>query len=79
MLFRSPCGTNWVGEVREHKKVGADDVIGKLVSLCRRDISLQHLKGFMIAPWASCDTEENLRFNLRGIDLFADALDKSQA
>jgi hypothetical protein len=29
----------------------------------------------MMAPWASCDTEENLKLNLRGIDLFADALE----
>ena len=70
-----PCGTNWVGEVRERKKVGADDVIGKLVALCRRDISPQHLKGFLMAPWASCDNETNLNLNLRGIDLFAAALD----
>jgi len=69
-----PCGTNWVGEVREREKVGADDVMGKLVALCRRDISPRHLKGFLMAPWAACDTEANLKLNMRGIDLFADAL-----
>ena len=66
-----------MGEVRERQKVGADDVIGKLVALCRRDISPERLKGFLMAPWASCDTEANLKLNLRGIDLFADAFRSS--
>ncbi len=69
-----PCGTNWTGWKRKREGVGADDVIGKLVKLCRRDIPAGHLKGFMMAPWASCDTQKNLDFNLHGIDLFADAL-----
>ena len=69
-----PCGTNWAGWKRAKLKVGADDVIGKLVKLCRRDIPAKNLKGFMMAPWASCDTEEHNQKNIRGIDLFADAL-----
>ena len=72
-----PCGTNWVGEIRAQKKLGADDVMGKLVTLCRRDISAQHLKGFLMAPWQSCDTEENTVINCRAIDLLADALQPS--
>ena len=52
-----------------------DDVIGKLVKLGREVISDQHLLGFMMAPWASCDNEENTQTNLRGVDLFADALE----
>ena len=54
--------------------MGADDVIGRLVKLCRRDISAKSLKGFMMAPWASCDSEAGLRKNLTGTDLFAAAL-----
>ena len=69
-----PCGTNWSGWKRRQLKIGADDVIGKLVKVCRRDISKNLLKGFMMAPWASCDTQEHLDFNLKGIDLFAEAL-----
>lgn len=69
-----PCGTNWVGWIRKREKVGADDVMGKLVALCRKDISGDLLKGFMMAPWASCDTPENVAFNRRGIDLFAEAV-----
>jgi len=69
-----PCGTNWSGWKRRQLKIGADDVIGKLVKVCRRDISKSLLKGFMMAPWASCDTQEHLDFNLKGIDLFAEAL-----
>jgi len=69
-----PCGTNWSGWKRRQLKIGADDVIGKLVKVCRRDLSKNLLKGFMMAPWASCDTQEHLDFNLKGIDLFAEAL-----
>ena len=72
-----PCGTNWIGEVRARKNIGADDVIGSLVKLCRRDVSSTHLKGFLMAPWQSCDTEENTATNLRAVDLFADALSQS--
>ena len=69
-----PCGTNWVGWKRRLEKAGADDVIGKVVKLGRKVIGKERLLGFMMAPWASCDNEENVRKNLGGIDLFADAL-----
>ena len=69
-----PCGTNWVGWKRKKLNLGADDVIGKLVKVCRRDIPAARLKGFLMAPWASCDTQEHADFNVKGIDLFAEAL-----
>ena len=69
-----PCGTNWVGWKRKQKNVGADDVMGKIVELGRKVVDDRRLLGFMMAPWASCDTEENAMKNIRGIDLFADAL-----
>ena len=69
-----PCGTNWVGWKRKKNGKGADDVIGKLVKFGRAHISSAHLKGFMMAPWAQCDTEANNAKNLAGIDLFGDAL-----
>ena len=68
------CGTNWVGWARQKEGVGADDVIGKLVQTCRSCISPAHLKGFLMAPWVACDTEENCAKLERGVDLFADAL-----
>ena len=70
-----PCGTNWVGWKRKAEKAGADDVIGKVVGLGRKVIGKDRLLGFMMAPWASCDSEENVEKNLRGIDLFAAALE----
>ena len=69
-----PCGTNWVGWKRKKEGVGADDVIGKLVKLGREVIAPERLKGFMMAPWAPFDNEENLAFANRGVDLFAEAL-----
>lgn len=68
-----PCGTNWVGWKRRELGIGADDVIGRLVKVCRRDLNPLHLKGFLMSPWRSLDTPENLEFNLRGIDLAAEA------
>lgn len=69
-----PCGTNWAGWMRQRKKVGADDVIGKLVKLGREVVSKEHLLGFMMAPWKPCDNEANTAINLRGVDLLAAAL-----
>ena len=69
-----PCGTNWVGWKRKRNGKNADDVIGKLIKFGRDRISPQHLKGFMMAPWAQCDTPENNEKNLKGIDLFAEGL-----
>lgn len=69
-----PCGTNWVGGGRKKLKIGADDVIGKLVKLCRRDVPPNHLKGFMMAPWKSLDTQKNFETVMKAIDLFAEAI-----
>ena len=71
---QTPCGTNWVGWKRREEGVGADDVIGKLVKMGREVIAPERLKGFMMAPWASCDTPEHVAFIRRGVDLFAEAL-----
>jgi len=59
---------------RRRAKVGADDVMGNIVKLCRRDFKQEHILGYLMAPWVSCDTEENLQKNLRAIDLLADAM-----
>ena len=69
-----PCGTNWVGWKRKVEKVGADDVMGKVVKLGREVIGKDRLLGFMMAPWASCNDEEHFEKNIRGIDIFAEAL-----
>ena len=75
---QTPCGTNWVGWKRREEGVGADDVIGKLVKMGREVIAPERLKGFMMAPWASCDTAEHVAFIRRGVDLFAEALGTSK-
>ena len=69
-----PCGTNWAGWARREANVGADDVIGKLVQMCRRELNPALLKGFMMAPWASCESEEKLAYIISAIDLFGEAL-----
>ncbi len=69
-----PCGSNWVGWKRKKLGIGADDVMGKLIAFSRQHVSPARLKGFMMAPWAFCDTPVNHEKNIRGIDLFAEGV-----
>ena len=69
-----PCGTNWAGEGRRNLKIGADDVMGKLVKTCRKVIAPERLLGFLMAPWECLKDEDALNINLRAIDIFAEAL-----
>ena len=70
-----PCGSNWVGWKRRQLGIGADDVIGKLVQMCRKTISKERLMGFMMAPWMlAMDDEETYQKVLKGIDLMQEAM-----
>ena len=71
-----PCGTNWAGAgARWRQKTGGEDIIGALVPYCRKNISGDHLLGFMMAPWTHLDERgENYDRQMRAIDLFAAAL-----
>ena len=68
-----PCGSNW--KSKRYKKEGpaVNNSIAGLVKFCRENVSAEHLKGFMMAPWANC-LESSNKTNLEGIDLFAKAL-----
>ena len=70
-----PCGTNWVGWQRKKDNCGADDVIGKLVKTCRKAVSSEHLKGFLMAPWTRGCVDDADRDEInRGADLLMAAL-----
>ena len=69
-----PCGTNWPGEQRRNLKIGADDVMGKLVKKCRGVIAPERLLGFLMAPWECLKDEDALKINMSAIDIFADAI-----
>ena len=70
-----PCGTNWIGHVHRRLGVNGDDVMGLVTRFCRANVSPDRLKGFLMAPCAMSDGKpENLEKNLKGIDLFKDAL-----
>jgi len=71
-----PCGTNWAGAgKRAAQKTGGDDIIGALVPYCRQRIAPERLLGFLMAPWSdSYRRGKSLENNLRGIDLFAEAV-----
>ena len=70
-----PCGTNWIGFKRRAMKVDADEVMGLVVKFVREHADSDRMLGFMMAPWATrCTTDEKNEKNMRGIDIFADAL-----
>jgi hypothetical protein len=69
-----PCGTNWPGEGRRNLKIGADDVMGKLVKKCREVIAPERLLGFLMAPWECLKDEEAYAINISAIDIFDEAL-----
>lgn len=71
-----PCGTNWIGAERRRLGIDADDVIGRLIEHGRKIVSKEHLMGFMMAPWAACDTDENVQKQLSAIDLFVEGLSR---
>ena len=69
-----PCGTNWPGHERRRLKIGADDVMGKLVKTCRGVVAPERLLGFLMAPWESLKDEDGYKLNLKAIDIFKEAL-----
>ena len=70
-----PCGTNWIGFKRRAMKVDADEVMGLVVKFVREHADSDRMLGFMMAPWATrCTTDEKNEKNMRGIDIFAEAL-----
>ena len=70
-----PCGTNWIGFKRKAMKVDADEVMGLVVKFVREHADSDRMLGFLMAPWATrCTTDEKNEKNMRGIDIFADAL-----
>ena len=68
-----PCGSNWKSKSYKANGPAVNNSIAGLVKFCRENISAEHLKGFMMAPWADC-TDGSNKTNLEGIDLFAKAL-----
>ena len=69
-----PCPSNWVSpRLRESGRTENGDCARELVKFCRNHISPVRLKGFLMAPWARCNSETN-EMNMRGADLFAEAL-----
>ena len=68
-----PCGSNWKLKKDKENDPTVNNSIAGLVKFCRENVSAEHLKGFMMAPWADC-TDASNKTNLEGIDLFAKAL-----
>lgn len=68
------CGSNWVGMRRKSMKVGADEVMGLVVKFVREHVNSNRMLGFMMAPWARVDSDETNEINMKGADIFAEAL-----
>ena len=70
-----PCSSNWCSPTRIKAKVKNDDCMAKMVKFCRAHLSPEHLKGFLMAPWAGdYDEKDFLKKNFAGIDQLAEAL-----
>ena len=64
-----PCATNWVPPYYDTK---TNDVnFPGTVKFCRRHVDPKRLKGFLMAPWAHLETDDDLAFWNRALDLVA--------
>ena len=68
------CGTNWVGFKRKALGVDADEVMGLVVKFVREHVTSDRMLGFMMAPWARVDNDTTNEVNMKGADIFAEAL-----
>lgn len=70
-----PCSSNWRSPEREKANVGNDESMANLVNFCRANLSKEHLKGFLMAPWSGdYDQKDFLKVKYEGIDQLAAAL-----
>ena len=67
-----PCGSNWNSGYRRKHGPARNDSMKELMAFCRKNISPKNLKGFMMATWAMCRTEEDFNKIKEGLDIFAD-------
>jgi len=49
-----PCASNWCSEARKAAGLKNDGCMAGLAGFCRKNLSADRLKGFMIATWAPC-------------------------
>ena len=70
-----PCSSNWCSPTRRKAGLKNDDCMAKMVKFCRANLSPEHLKGFLMAPWAGdFDEKDFLKVNYAGIDQLAEAM-----
>ena len=69
-----PCGTNWVPGYYKARHLRANDVNFPLTVMeCRRIISPQRLKGFLMAPWEVTDAKRR-DWLLHAVDLVGQSM-----
>ena len=70
-----PCVSNWVSDKQKRSgKTDNADCAAEVVRHCRKVVSPERLKGFLMASWTDCASEAACRFNCTGIDQLANAL-----
>lgn len=70
-----PCSSNWRSPTRIKAGLRNDDCMANLVKFCRANLSPEHLKGFLMAPWSGdYDERDFMKKNMDGIDQLAAAL-----
>lgn len=66
-----PCGSNWNSGGRKKKGRMTNETIVDLVSFCRKNISREHLKGFLQTSWVRLYNDGAMARTKAGIDLLA--------
>ena len=69
-----PCGSNWNSEVRKKRGPKVNDSMIDLVAFCRKNVSAERLKGFLMAPWVPCNTTSDHKVVREGFDVFTRSL-----
>ena len=72
-----PCGSNWNSKIRKQRGPAVNDSMVDLVAFCRRHVSAEHLKGFLMAPWVFSNTQKDLETIREGFDIFRRSLDEN--
>ena len=69
-----PCGSNWNSKIRKERGPAVNDSMIDLIAFCRKHLSAEHLKGFLMAPWVPCNTADDLKIIREGFDIFRTGL-----
>jgi len=66
-----PCGSIWNSPQREKLGIKTNDSMTELMAFCRKNVSPERLKGFLMASWADYQVPSTKKDNEHAMDLVA--------